>query len=140
MMLRGCGIVCLHYATGVHGEDVQADGAHPLLGWLGGYFANRTCNHHESFAKIFPEAAIEPAAPQHPVSRGWTAFTLNDEPYYNNYFGPGNVIAANVTSLATSMLPPENPKRETVAWCIERTERRTRLRDSDAAFLQKLAS
>jgi type 1 glutamine amidotransferase len=122
MMQRGCGIVCVHYATGVHGDDVTPEGDHPLLRWLGGYFANRTCKHHESFAKIFLEATIEPAVPQHPVSRGWKAFTLHDEPYYNNYFGRGNVMAANVTALATSMLPPESPKRETVAWCIERPD------------------
>jgi type 1 glutamine amidotransferase len=123
MMRRGAGIVCVHYATGLRGEDVAADGAHPLLEWMGGYFANRTCPHHESFAKIFPEATITPAAPQHPISRGWKAFTLHDEPYFNNYFGKdGNRPAANVTVLATSMLPPEAPKREPVAWCVERPD------------------
>lgn len=122
MMRRGCGIVCVHYATGIHGDDVKADGDHPLLRWIGGYFANRTCSHHESLAKIFPAATISPAAPTHPVSRGWKEFTLHDEPYINNYFGPGNVMAPSVTALATSMLPPESPKRETVAWCIERPD------------------
>jgi type 1 glutamine amidotransferase len=122
MMQRGTGIVCLHYATGIHGDDVKADGDHPLLRWIGGYFANRTCPHHESIAKIFPAATITPAAAAHPTSRGWKEFTLHDEPYINNYFGPGNVMAPNVTPLATSMLPPEAPKRETVAWCIERPD------------------
>jgi type 1 glutamine amidotransferase len=122
MMQRGCGIVCIHYATGVHGDDVTSEGDHPLLRWIGGYFANRTCKHHESFAKIFAAATITPAAPNHPISRGWKEFTLHDEPYYNNYFGLGNVMAPNVTSLATSLLPPESPKRETVAWCIERAD------------------
>jgi hypothetical protein len=36
MMQRGCGIVCVHYATGLLGEDVQPDGDHPLLRWMGG--------------------------------------------------------------------------------------------------------
>jgi hypothetical protein len=61
MMARGCGIVCVHYATGLLGEDVSAEGDHPLLQWLGGYFANRSCPHHESFARIFPAATITPA-------------------------------------------------------------------------------
>ena len=122
MMRRGAGIVCVHYATGLRGEDVQPDGDHPLLRWLGGYFANRTCPHHESFAKIFPEATITPAAPEHPITRGWQEFTLHDEPYYNNYFGQGNAMAPNVTALATAMLPPEKPTPETVAWCIERSD------------------
>ena len=123
MMQRGCGIVCVHYATGLLGEDVTPEGDHPLLGWLGGYFANRSCPHHESFARIFKAATIIPAAAQHPIARGWHEFTLHDEPYINNYFGKGeNKLAANVTALATSLLPPENPKRETVAWCVERSD------------------
>jgi type 1 glutamine amidotransferase len=121
MMQRGCGIVCVHYATGLLGEDVTPEGDHPLLGWLGGYFANRSCPHHESFARIFKAATITPAAAQHPIARGWHEFTLHDEPYINNYFGKGeNKLAANVTALATSMLPPDKPKSETVAWCVER--------------------
>jgi type 1 glutamine amidotransferase len=123
MMQRGCGIVCVHYATGLLGEDVKPDGDHPLLRWMGGYFAHKSCPHHESFAKIFQAATITPAAPQHPIARGWKEFTLKDEPYTNNYFGKeNNQPAANVTALATSMLPPENPKPETVAWCVERAD------------------
>ena len=50
-------------------------------------------------------------------------FTVNDEPYTHNYFGPaGNRPAANVTVLATSMLPPDAPKPEPVSWCIERAD------------------
>ncbi len=123
MMDRGAGIVNVHYATGLLGDDVTPDGDHPLLRWMGGYFANRSCPHHESIAKVFQAATIEPAAPEHPVSRGWKAFTVHDEPYINNYFGPdGNRPAPSVTIFATSMLPPEAPKREAVAWGIERPD------------------
>ncbi|MFP6764494.1 MAG: ThuA domain-containing protein [Planctomycetaceae bacterium] len=122
MMNRGCGIVCVHYATGLHARDVPQDGGHPLLKWLGGYSAFQ-CPHHNTLARIFPAAKISPAAPLHPVSRGWKAFTVHDEPYINNYFGPnGNRPAPGVTALATSMLPPEKPKQEVVAWCIQRED------------------
>ena len=122
MMERGCGIVCVHYATGLRAEDVAADGAHPLLGWLGGYFATK-CAHHQSIAKIYAAATITPVAAAHPVSRGWKEFTLHDEPYINNYFGgEGNAVLPGVTVLATSMLPPESPKSERVAWCVERAD------------------
>jgi type 1 glutamine amidotransferase len=122
MMKRGCGIVCVHYATGLRAEDVAADGAHPLLGWLGGYFATK-CAHHQSVAKIYSAATITPAAAGHPVSRGWKEFTLHDEPYINNWFGgEGNALLPGVTVLATSMLPPESPKSERVAWCVERAD------------------
>jgi len=123
MMDQGCGIVCIHYATGLLGQDVTEDGDHPLLRWMGGYFANRSCPHHESIARIYPAATITPSAPEHPVSRGWKPFTLHDEPYTNNYFGPdNNQPAPNVTILATSMLPPQDPKKEAVAWCVDRKE------------------
>jgi type 1 glutamine amidotransferase len=122
MMARGCGMVCTHYSTGLRAEDVAEDGEHPLLHWTGGYFATRG-KHHQSVAKIFPAATISPAAPEHPVSQGWREFILNEEPYYNNYFGPdGNRLMPGVTALATSMLPPESPRREIVAWSIERRD------------------
>ena len=122
MMARGCGMVCSHFSTGLRAEDVAEDGEHPLLHWTGGYFATRG-KHHQSVAKIFPAATISPAAPIHPVSRGWREFTVNDEPYYNNYFGPdGNRLMPGVTALAISMLPPDAPRREIVAWSIERRD------------------
>ncbi|MBM84119.1 MAG: hypothetical protein CMJ78_26495 [Planctomycetaceae bacterium] len=124
MMNRGCGIVCIHYATGLHGGDVPKDGSHPLLYWMGGYAAFR-CPHHNTIAKIFREAKITPSSKKHPISRGWKEFTLHDEPYINNYFGPNdNQLAPNVTALATSMLPPEKPRKEVVAWCVQRDKGR----------------
>ena len=122
LMNKGCGIVCIHYATGLRAEDVTAEGEHPLLHWMGGYFATR-CPHHQSIARIYEDAEIKPAAPKHPVSRGWKSFVLTDEPYINNYFGPNkNQLAPRVTALATSMLPPGKPKREVVSWCIQRDD------------------
>jgi type 1 glutamine amidotransferase len=119
MMDRGCGIVCIHYATGLTAQHVAADGDHPLLRWLGGYFATG-CKHHQSVARVCT-ATLVPAGVDHPVLRGWQAFTFDDEPYWNNYFGP-NGPAANVTSLVTAMLPPESPKKEIVAWAVERPD------------------
>lgn len=120
MMERGCGLVCYHYATGLGANHVAEDGEHPLLYWMGGYFATR-CKHHQSIARVYQAATIEPAASEHPVSRGWKTFTVHDEPYINNYFGKQG-MAPNVTALATSLLPPEAPKREVVAWAVARAD------------------
>lgn len=117
---RGCGIVCIHYATGLEARHVSPEGDHPLLHWTGGYFATR-CEHHKSVAKVFKEATVEPTKGDHPALRGWKPFTLHDEPYINNYFGKGGP-AKNVTALATAVLPPEKPKRETVAWAATRAD------------------
>jgi type 1 glutamine amidotransferase len=120
MMKRGCGLVCVHYATGLEAKHVSEDGDHPLLHWMGGYFATR-CNHHKSVARVFKEATIEPTKADHPVLRGWKSFTLHDEPYINNYFGKDGPDKT-VTPLATAMLPPEKPNRETVAWAVARPD------------------
>lgn len=127
MVSRGCGVVCIHFATGLREPDVAPDGKHPLLDWIGGYFASR-CSHHKSIARIFPEATITPAvvdgeAATHPVLRGWKAFTLDDEPYIDNYFGPpGHAERVGLIEFATSMLPPESPRRQVVAWGLERPD------------------
>lgn len=122
MMARGCGIALIHYSTGLKAEDVGETGDHPLLSWAGGYFATRN-QHHQSVAKVFTSVTISPSTPSHPVSRGWRAFTMPEEPYYNNYFGgPGNALRPGVLAFATSMLPPEAPRREIVAWGIDRPD------------------
>ena len=120
MMAAGCGIVCVHYATGLEAKHVAADGDHPLLHWMGGYFATR-CDHHKSVAKVFLKAKVEPVAGEHPVLRGWKAFEFHDEPYIQNWFGKDGP-AKNVTALATAMLPPEKPAKETVAWAVDRKD------------------
>jgi type 1 glutamine amidotransferase len=120
MMDHGCGLVCYHYATGLGASHVTPEGDHPLLRWMGGYFATR-CPHHQSVARIFDSATIEPTKGEHPVLRGWKAFTIRDEPYIKNYFGKDGP-AKNVTILASSMLPPEAPAREAVAWAVSRAD------------------
>lgn len=114
---RGCGLLCYHYATGLTKGQMPDDGTHPLLQWMGGYFATR-CVHHQGTARIYEQADIEINA-KHPILNGVKPFSLHDEPYINNYFGP-NGIERNVTPLMTSMLPPESPKPEVIAWAVER--------------------
>jgi len=119
LMDRGCGMVCLHFATGLRAQHVGAHGEHPLLRWLGGYYAGR-CQHHQSVYRMC-QATLSPAEADHPVLRGWKAFELDDEVYWNNYFGPKGP-AKNVTPLVTAMMPPEDPKKEVVAWAIQRPD------------------
>src|SRR5262249_49695000 len=120
MTKAGCGIACIHYATGLEAKHVSPEGAHPLLEWTGGYFATR-CKHHQSIARVFKEATIDLAKGDPPILRGWKAFTIHDEPYINNYFGKDGP-AKDVTPLATAMLPPEKPNREIVAWATARAD------------------
>lgn len=119
LMDRGCGMVCVHYATGLQAQHVSEDGDHPLLRWIGGYFATG-CKHHKSIARICT-TTLTPADCEHPVLRGWKEFTMDDEPYWNNYFGKDGP-AENVTELVTSMLPADNPKQETLVWAVDRAD------------------
>jgi type 1 glutamine amidotransferase len=121
MMDRGAGLACIHFATGVRGEHEAVEGTHPLLRWMGGYFSPRS--RHGSVARVFESVTVSPASPGHPVSSGWREFTTAEEPYYNNYFGrEGMAPSGNVAPLATAMLPPEAPKREVVAWGVNRPD------------------
>jgi hypothetical protein len=119
MMARGCGLVCIHFATGLRANHVAEDGDHPLLRWMGGYYASG-CKHHRSVARVLT-ATIVPDEGPHPVLQGWGSFTFDDEPYWKNYFGKDGP-ASNVTSLAYTMLPIDEPKKETVAWAVQRED------------------
>jgi len=120
LMDQGCGIVCIHYATGLRGEHVAEDGDHPLLHWMGGYFATGGCKHHRSVARVCP-ATLVPEDNDHPILQGWKEFAFDDEPYWNNYFGKDG-MAPNVTSLVYAMLPPAEPKKETIGWAVQRKD------------------
>lgn len=120
LMDQGCGIVCIHYATGLRGEHVSEDGDHPLLHWMGGYFATGGCKHHRSTARVCP-ATLVPEDADHPILEGWKKFAFDDEPYWNNYFGKDG-MAPNVTSLVYAMLPATDPKKETIGWAVQRKD------------------
>jgi len=120
LMDQGCGIVCIHYATGLRGEHVSEDGDHPLLHWLGGYFATGGCKHHRSVARVCP-ATLVPEENDHPILQGWKKFSFDDEPHWNNYFGKDG-MAPNVTPLVYAMLPATEPKKETIGWAVQRKD------------------
>jgi type 1 glutamine amidotransferase len=120
LMERGCGLVCLHYATGLESRHVGSDGSHPLLDWIGGYFATR-CKHHQSVARVYAHATITPTEKGHPAVSGCKPFTVHDEPYTNIYFGRPDQ-RGRMTPLATAQLPPEKPVSEVVAWAVERPD------------------
>ena len=75
------------------------------------------------WARIFPNAKIEVGDPEHPVSRGWSTFVVEDEPYMNNYFGTSTLKPRGTTYvLATSMLPPDEPVKQILGWGVSRPD------------------
>ena len=104
---RGVGLAFLHYAV-----EVPKENSGPLLlEWIGGYY------ERPYSANPMNEADLVQAAPQHPISRGWKSFHLKDEWYYRIRFDPAD---KRVTPILTTMLPKDSPKKETVAWAVER--------------------
>lgn len=92
-MDRGCGMVCIHYAT-----EFPADKGGPeFLKWIGGYFeANWSVNPH--WTADFTEL------PKHPISNGVRPFSTNDEWYFHMRFPEG---MKGTTPILTA-LPPES--------------------------------
>lgn len=121
MMKKGCGMITIHYGVGLKNEDMGPDGDHPLLHWTGGYFAAK-CDHHQSVAKVYEAATIVPSDRKHPIANGVKPFTIHDEPYIKNYFGPGGKLLPGAFPVATSMLPPDDRGKEIIAWGIERKD------------------
>ncbi|NBV85343.1 MAG: hypothetical protein EBS01_03550, partial [Verrucomicrobia bacterium] len=93
MMKRGCGLVCIHWAT----EVPQDRGASEFLEWLGGY-CDPAWSVNPHWTADFSEF------PAHPVSRGVRPFSTTDEWYFHMRFLEG---MRGVTSLLTAV-PPES--------------------------------
>jgi len=78
LVKAGTGIACIHYGVEVPKEK----GGPEFLDWIGGYFEmNWSVNPHwdAHFATL----------PDHPITRGVKAFSINDEWYYHMRFREG---------------------------------------------------
>jgi len=116
MMARGCGIVCIHYALGLKGDAIPEDSDRLLLDALGGFFASG-----KSKGGFYEQVRYTPTNRQHPILRGWQAFSFQGESYWNINFGDTN-RRDRLIPIAVTMLPPEDPKRQIVVWAFERKD------------------
>ncbi len=106
LMAGGTGLVCLHFAVAPpKGSETE------FLTWLGGYYENGYSKNPIN------EVETSPAAPNHPICRGWKAFIAKDEYYYRIRFKAGD---KRVTPIMTAMLGKDKPVRETIAWAVQR--------------------
>ena len=97
LMKQGTGVVMIHWAT----EAMMGNPGKKFLEWMGGYCAlNWSVNPHWSPAfTIFPD---------HPIARGLTPFSLNDEWYYHMRFVPD---LKGVTPILSAIPGAETLKR-----------------------------
>jgi type 1 glutamine amidotransferase len=110
------GLVAIHYAVFVPNEGA----GERFLDWVGGYFdyqSGTAANHW--FSKIQTATArVEPAAPEHPISRGLRPFDLREEYYYNIRFRDHD---SRVTPILKAPILGE-PEAQTVAWATQRED------------------
>jgi type 1 glutamine amidotransferase len=97
-MQRGCGLVCVHYAT----EPTKEKGGDEWIKWIGGAFeVNWSVNPH--WDAEFKEL------PQHPVTSGVKPFTTNDEWYFHIRFRKN---MEGVTPILSAIAPDSTMSRK----------------------------
>lgn len=112
---KGVGVVCLHY-TLYATREVEAP---YLLRWIGGYYDFQ--GYGSTHAVSDQPIVSMPANPNHPVSRGWGAFTIPRNEYYHNLRFAEDAKA--ITPILTAPFPAKDggqPKNEVIAWAMER--------------------
>lgn len=106
MLKEGVGLVALHWATGVHGQEESQLGEQ-YLQQLGGLFCF-------AFSGLdISESKVEQLQPDHPVCRGWKDFVLTDEFYLDLKFLPEAKPLLKVSVKG---------KDHVVGWAYERPE------------------
>ncbi|MBL9144387.1 MAG: ThuA domain-containing protein [Verrucomicrobiaceae bacterium] len=92
-MIRGCGLVCVHYAV----EPTKEKGNNEWIEWIGGAFeVDWSVNPHWD--------ANFKSLPAHPISNGVKPFATNDEWYFHMRFRPR---MEGVTPILSDV-PPES--------------------------------
>ncbi len=106
LMAGGTGLMCLHFAVAPpKGTEEE------FLTWTGGYYENGYSKNPIN------EVETSPASPDHPICRGWKAFTAKDEYYYRIRFKADD---KRLAPIMTAKLPKDKPKSETLAWAVQR--------------------
>src|SRR5690606_10165173 len=80
LLNQGTGIACVHFAMGVQRSENSSSDYHPLLRFLGGYFAVH-CVQHAS-GNVFSKLLVVPDV-NSPLAHGWEPFVIEDELYYD---------------------------------------------------------
>ena len=109
LVKKWVGIACMHYAV----EVPAANGGDEFLEWIGGYYETGVSKNPIN------DVVVTQATPGHPTARGWKSFQARDEWYYKIHFRPAD---PRLTPILTTMLPPDSPQKEVVAWVVERAD------------------
>ena len=109
LMARGVGLVVIHYAVAPVPDKMHTAA---FLEWTGGYYEKGYSKNPHNDVTVSPGGT-------HPICRGWSAYDARDEFYYQIRFGAGD---KRVSPIATVMLPTNAPKKEVIAWTVQRAD------------------
>ena len=114
-MERGCGLVMLHNST-VHPMEYDE----PVTEWLGGHFDYETARGESPYYSRVSnqEWNLVFAAPEHPISRGLSDFTIKEEVYFHMRFEEGDTRLQPILLKQADGPPLEN----TISWAVERED------------------
>ena len=114
LMKKGVGMVCIHY-TLYATRQLEAP---KLLEWLGAYYDFQ--GHGSSHWVTRKPQVLMPVTSYHPVSRGWTTFTLNEnELYHNLHFAEENCPVPILKSTFQDR-KTKQAREHIIAWALER--------------------
>ena len=116
LMKEGVGMVCIHYALYAT-RDLQAP---KLLDWVGAYYDFEGFGSQHWVSR--KPQTLTPVTSYHPVSRGWSQFTLKENELYHNLrfareICPVPIIRTNFTDRKT-----KQTNEHIVAWALERKD------------------
>jgi len=109
LMARGTGLAMIHYAVAPVRDKTHTKA---FLEWVGGFYEDGYSKNPHNDATVSPGG-------KHPICRGWSPFDARDEFYYQIRFGKDD---KRVSPIATVMLPKNAPKKETIAWAVQRKD------------------
>jgi type 1 glutamine amidotransferase len=107
---RGVGIVLIHYAL-YGSREVEAP---KQLAWCGAYYDFQGYGSKHGVSR--KPLVCTPATPDHPVSRGWKEFTLNENEMYHKLKFTEDPKPAPILTCHLSGGP------QVVAWALERQD------------------
>ncbi len=105
---RGAGLVFIHYAVAPP-DGLEDD----FLEWTGGYWDKDHSQNPINTVKVSPTLT------GHPICRGWDSYVAEDEFYFAIRFREND---KRLIPIMTAMLPSRNPRKEILAWAVERKD------------------
>jgi len=116
LMKKGAGIVCIHY-TLYATRQLEAP---KLLEWIGAYYDFEGYGSTHWITQ--KPQVLMPVTPYHPVSRGWSEFTLKENELYHNLLFAEKNCAVPILRTTFEDRKTKKTNEHIVAWALERKD------------------